>query len=218
MSVPRLAAHAAALAVACAPLIGLEEAEELSRDAAPEAAAVGGSSGAAGAGGGWTLGGSAGAAGVPDPDASADADGSPSTEDCSAYPGATALVLQGRAHCYWLEASSMLQASAAAACQSQGGYLVTIHSQQENEVVATMAGSRLPIWIGMSRPTDGAGCLKADYRWVTGEPSLFDGWEDTEPDCSGSGVVMIPGGRWRDRTALSSYSYVCESGPLISTP
>jgi hypothetical protein len=181
------------------------------------------SGGSPGAGGSGEAGSSGGGAGSPGQGGTAGSGqggtaGSGPVDPCADKPNAVALVISGSTHCYWLGDSSTNQGDAQAGCQNQGGYLATILSQEENEAVTRITAASFPLWVGMSRPTTSGGCTKEDYRWMTGEPAFFDAWDGSEPDCSGSGVVMIAGGRWRDRYVETKYRYACESGPPVTRP
>lgn len=132
---------------------------------------------------------------------------------CANYPGSTELVVNGATHCYWLGGTLAAQADAMAVCGEKGGYLATLVLQAEHDLVATLAQTQT-VWLGLSRPP-AAICTKADYKWMTGEVAVFDGWDTIDPDCSGTGVAMVETGRWRDRDAASLYGYACEAGPLL---
>lgn len=136
---------------------------------------------------------------------------------CVGLPiGAVALTVQGSEHCYWLVTNSANQNAARGACQGDGGYLVTIHSQAENDFVRglVIGAGVAEVWINLSRPTTVQQCnAKGNFTWGTAEPtSPFDGWPTNEPDCSGSGVVMTDDGLWRDRPFTDTYALVCEAG------
>jgi hypothetical protein len=185
------------------------------------AGAIGATSGSSGAGGsgeagqggsGATNGSDAGdgAAGSKS-DGSAGAAGSGGI-DCGLYPESVPLVVNGQTHCYWLGWTVETQAAAQSACESQGGYLATIASAEENSLVANLSIASFPVWIGLARPA-GALCSKSDYQWMSGEPVVYDGWATNEPDCTGTAVAMVAGAQWRDRYPDSPYRYACEVGP-----
>ena len=75
------------------------------------------------------------------------------------------------------------------AAEAAGGYLATIHSESENQVVFglvdspefwTVGGNPLGPWIGGYQP---AGSPEPDgnWRWVTGEPWTYSNWDPGEP-------------------------------------
>lgn len=197
-----------------------------------QGAASGGSAGLAGSGGaagtaaggtGWNDASTGGGAGS---DASAGAAGADASEDtspdvvadvptihCASYPGSAELVVNGSTHCYWLATGTAAQADAQAKCAEQGGYLATLVLQVEHDFVGALAQTKT-VWLGMSRPAAPT-CTQADYKWMTGEAAVFDGWDSNDPDCSGTGVAMVETSLWRDRDAATVYEFVCEVGPLL---
>src|SRR5688572_4936278 len=66
---------------------------------------------------------------------------------------------------------------------SMGGHLVTINNTNENtwvtDTFAFFNGQPIALWIGLSdRVTEGR------YEWASGEPFLFEHWEQGEPNNS----------------------------------
>lgn len=68
---------------------------------------------------------------------------------------------------------------AKAFCEANGGHLVTITSQEEQDFVnmLMLPGDSLYYWIGLSDATS-----EGDFRWVTGETSSFTNWGELQPD------------------------------------
>lgn len=197
------------------------------------AASAGGSApGGGGTGAGWSSGGQdaslagssggGGTAGASLPDALVD-DGA---LDCTAYPGSTPFVVNGSTHCYWRSAAPGKFADAVAGCSALGAYLVSLHSEEENEHVRGLAGPDT-LWIGLTdnKKGDDPSCGAQAFGWVSGEPLAFTKWTDNNPDCvcgSCDGVcdcqhraAMLPDGGWRDRFEGDPYFWVCEVGPLV---
>ena len=84
-------------------------------------------------------------------------------------------------HTYTIVEQPMTWAEAKAYCESQGGYLACITSQEENEQVKSLvAGSSCTLfWIGAQRDSGG------DFAWVSGEEMSFADWAAGEPNNDG---------------------------------
>jgi hypothetical protein len=124
--------------------------------------------------------------------------------------------VQGQVHCYWVGTGSESFGDATTACANAGGYLVTIHSNEENAFVRALTTTEF-FWIGMARAS--GNCSKASFNWITGEPKTVDLWESNEPDCNNSSphaARMNSSGQWRDSSQSSSRAFVCEAGTLFS--
>lgn len=124
-------------------------------------------------------------------------------------------------HVYKVFTQNMTWAEAKGYCESQGGHLVSITSQEEQDYIAANIlpyGGVDDIWIGMS----------SDWTaWVTGEAVTYTNWGDNEPDgwstgqtcgviCpdvrSGSnsaGDYYIAPGQWDD-IADGGHYFICE--------
>ncbi len=61
--------------------------------------------------------------------------------------------------------------------ESVGGHLVCIGSEQEDSLVRSLVGPDRQYWLGFS---DAAS--EGNWTWVTGEPVLFTGWQQGEPN------------------------------------
>jgi hypothetical protein len=126
-----------------------------------------------------------------------------------------------------------------ARCQSDGGYLATILSQDENDFVLGLLGNAFPpqpntdvrVSLGGTdgkTGTDTSG--PGTYMWITGEPWGYTNWlmisSDTEPDgnCTGCGpdggglgcqcdhrLTIGPDGHWSDRWEGTPRAFVCEA-------
>lgn len=96
-------------------------------------------------------------------------------------------------------------------CEIQGGHLVTITSQGENDFVKNLADSNR-IWLGL---TDEAN--EGNWKWITDEALSYTNWYPGEPNDYSIGedyVEMYTDGRWNDigPPAFPSITrhYVCE--------
>jgi hypothetical protein len=117
-------------------------------------------------------------------------------------------------HHYELITISKTWSEAKADCESRGGYLVTITSQEENDFVSNLIGD-YEIWIGLSDYEN-----EGDWQWVTGEPVTYisyTNWGPDEPNDSGEGedyAEMYGDGSWNDNGAPADpflkHYYVCE--------
>jgi hypothetical protein len=86
-------------------------------------------------------------------------------------------------------------AVAKASAEAQGGHLVTITSQAEQDLIVSMNITN-NFWIGLQRTDQGWG-------WITGEPLDFTWWAPGQPSAGGEGDVAAaghaPGGHlWND--------------------
>ena len=61
-------------------------------------------------------------------------------------------------------------------CESFGGHLATITSQEEQHFIEAMTSNRGEFWIGMYRVDDDS------FAWVTGEPVSYTNWGAGEPN------------------------------------
>ncbi|MFM7133981.1 MAG: hypothetical protein ACKO0W_06675, partial [Planctomycetota bacterium] len=102
--------------------------------------------------------------------------------------------------------------------QSMGGHLVTLSTAAEIDFVASVSvfGSDLPscvgghALIGLYQPS-GSGEPDSGWRWVTGEPFVFDvdRWGSLENCCAGSPYCS---GEGEDAAAMWSWAGDCEDG------
>jgi hypothetical protein len=192
-----------------------------------------GGSSSAGTGGSGSTGGSAGSAGTSQ--AGTNAGGSGGTPDtgtpCSELPG---VVVSATGHCYRGSEEELGFAEAHAACVAEGGYLVTIGSAEENELVEEiLAGEN---WIGATDRRDSRVPGAGTYQWVTEEPFVYSNWypgqpnalgaecpsagndDDDDDDCYEHCAAMRNDGAWNDRACWEELSFVCEWDPLPSGP
>ena len=114
-------------------------------------------------------------------------------------------------HSYVLYAINTSWHSAKDFAEAQGGYLVTVNSETENELltefVSDISGS---IWIGATDETTG------QWRWVTEEPFSYDGWNTGEPNNTNNNedyAEFGTNGKWNDVPNVHSnvYGFVVET-------
>ena len=70
--------------------------------------------------------------------------------------------------CTWSEAKDM--------CESIGGYIATITSPEEQQIIDRLNFDCKTMWIGMHRDNNN------NWSWVTGEPFDYSNWADGEPN------------------------------------
>jgi hypothetical protein len=122
-------------------------------------------------------------------------------------------------HCYQaVLAPGLSWDDANAACETRGGHLVTITSEEENAFVFSLVSgdsafwyldalnNGLGPWLGGYQP-DGSAEPDGGWRWVTDEPFEYTNWEDGQPDEGGGGsqnrlrffkLGGLMGGKWDD--------------------
>ena len=90
-------------------------------------------------------------------------------------------------HTYTIVEQPMTWAEAESYCESQGGYLACITSQEENEQVKSMIAdsSCTLFWIGAQRNSPGG------FTWVTGEDMTFTEWAAGEPNNEGGNENVV---------------------------
>jgi hypothetical protein len=67
--------------------------------------------------------------------------------------------------------------------QGEGAYLVSIHSDAENDFLTSTFGGTTLYWIGLYQPP-GTGEPNEGWRWTSGEPLTYTNWEYDEPNQS----------------------------------
>jgi hypothetical protein len=130
----------------------------------------------------------------------------------------------GNGHWYQFNPTAQAWSLAQSQAQGQGGHLACISSMEENDFVR----GRLPIgqqavgYLGGFRDRTG-------WRWVTGEPWIFQGWNPGEPNGDAGEVLWIanipgyPNG-WNDhpptdpsniQASIFEWSSDCNSDGLV---
>jgi len=114
---------------------------------------------------------------------------------------------------YELSSDKTSWSSAKRACESNGGYLITITSYEESQIaksVANSGGNKDNVWIGLREEN-----LEGEFLWVTGEPFLFTNWGSFQPngDSDLSCVWLNKSDRkWNDQRCSTSITkkFICE--------
>ena len=113
----------------------------------------------------------------------------------------------GNAQLSWSEAASY--------CQSIGGILACITSEEENKVVASMVNRYgVPCWIGGNDVEQ-----EGNFVWESGEAFSYSNWDAGEPNNKGNQdfIRMYTNGLWDDCEQDSHYAFICEFDNMIST-
>ncbi|MCB0693121.1 MAG: HYR domain-containing protein [Lewinellaceae bacterium] len=112
-------------------------------------------------------------------------------------------------HSYFLSNNSTSWSMAAQYASSQGGYLASISSEEENQFIAKqLIGTTA--FIGLHDLL-----VEGQYQWHSGEPFLFSRWIPGEPN-NGNGqteqdaVEMLPSGGWQDTEDQKPKRFVVE--------
>lgn len=112
-------------------------------------------------------------------------------------------------HCYFAQ-TPRSQSEAKAACASAGAHLVTVTSRAEHDFLAGIGtGDR---WIGLQAavPTND----RAQYKWITNEPTTVAFWYPNDPDNMGPCVAFRSALQslesWVDRGCNESNPSICE--------
>ena len=106
--------------------------------------------------------------------------------------------------CTWEEARSK--------CESTGGHLVTITSDEEQEFVETLNESNSRAWIGGYRDDN------FNWHWVTDEDWEYTNWSPGEPNNSSNVIsnenrAVLWRQKWNDlneNNTGESHGYICE--------
>jgi len=118
---------------------------------------------------------------------------------------------------YFLSKSPETWGSADATCKAEGGHLVTIRDQAENDFVYNaIADQDTVVWMDVFIPKP-AGDQTVGYKptaWGTGEPFDFTNWASGYPKSMNAweqyeGLVMNKFGKWENKINVS-YFYVLE--------
>ena len=117
---------------------------------------------------------------------------------------------------YAITKESMNWDDARSMAQEQGGDLVTIHSEEENSIVADLVGDEL-VWLGASDDGDRIeGAFETHYsdsedgwRWVDGRDLTYYNWGSNEPnDLGGEDCLRTHSsefGKWNDVDCTVNY-------------
>ena len=101
---------------------------------------------------------------------------------------------QRNGNAYYISDAGGDYLSGVALAEENGGHMVTIESEQENEFVFSLlsdfGGASNHLWLGLD-DVDGDGV----YNWVTGEPLNYTNFS-TEPDAGKAIEMTTPDGDW----------------------
>jgi Zn-dependent metalloprotease/uncharacterized protein YegL len=132
--------------------------------------------------------------------------------------------LSWNGHYYYAVTQAMTWYDAEKYCEQIDGYLVTITSEEENNVIKdyisqTNVANR-DFWIGATDEED-----EGNFAWVTGEDFIYSNWGRNEPDDGGGqdhtiisnyttsemSYSVYPG-EWDDVNGEEEYFFICEWG------
>ncbi|MCI9419048.1 MAG: hypothetical protein HFG32_03405 [Eubacterium sp.] len=103
---------------------------------------------------------------------------------------------------------SLLWTEAKEFCEKNGGHLITILDQQENDMAAQLVRKYGCNYTAIGFTDEG------NWRWVTGEPSGYMNWNPGEPNNSfGRGQdfgYMYSSGKWDDGYSDKRTPFLCE--------
>ena len=119
-------------------------------------------------------------------------------------------------HHYELYNTSIPWAKAYRFCEQQGGHLVTINSQDEQNVVEEIISYATynKIWVGGTDYNN-----EGNWNWITGEKMDYTNWNESEPnngqDNENYLMLYKDGGKWNDIADIynrtdRTFSFICE--------
>lgn len=112
-------------------------------------------------------------------------------------------------HTYSLYVAKMTWDEAKAWCESNGGYLCTITSEEEQATVQSIIVNQSSSWLGAERGPDN------QFRWITCEPWSYANWSEGEPNSTLENCVHIKDNyEWNDygKTNSSPNGFIMETG------
>ncbi len=122
-------------------------------------------------------------------------------------------------HSYQRFENPMTWPAAKTYCESQGGYLTTITSKEENDFIFSQlgGGSSYSLWIG---GTDTG--HEGTWSWVNNEPWSYSNWDVGEPNNAYSNENSIEmvgtAGKWNDNNSDRKFRFSCEWNNTPSSP
>lgn len=90
-------------------------------------------------------------------------------------------------------------------CAEKNGHLVSIHSQQENNIVKSKMGNNPRVWIGLKRRT----VQNRPWVWFDGTEVDFGDWEPDVTDDQNY-VSMKSDGSWEAKINTEKFPFVCK--------
>jgi hypothetical protein len=144
----------------------------------------------------------------------------PVITDCAMLEGAVTSDING--HCYRVNESELTFAEARDACQKEGGHLVTISSEAEDDFAEALHDGEH--WIGASDGLADTMSGVGTYTWVVDEPFDYTDWEEGQPnafetdcpdadddaDCFEHCAFQSEEGDWNDRSCWHTIVSICE--------
>ena len=91
-------------------------------------------------------------------------------------------------------------------CQSKGGHLASIHSQEENQKIKQMVGSGSMAWIGLKRRT----VQNRPWIWTDGTELHFGEWKPDVTDDKNFVSISGDDGSWEAKTKDPKLPLVCK--------
>jgi hypothetical protein len=114
-------------------------------------------------------------------------------------------------HHYKLILDPLTWKQAQKACEDNGGHLVIIEDQREQEALVAMLSQTKPIpgelWIGATDEK-----VEGQYTWVDGSAVGYTNWMPRSPRGSGNYMAlnMNGGGGWEDHDLHFTHGFICE--------
>ena len=91
-------------------------------------------------------------------------------------------------------------------CQSRGGHLASIHSQDENRTIKEMVGSGSMAWIGLKRRT----VQNRPWVWTDDTEMDFGEWKPDVTDNENYVSISGDDGLWKAKTNDAKLPFVCK--------
>ena len=93
-------------------------------------------------------------------------------------------------------------------CEAEGGHLVTITTQEEQQFIDILNSRKRVLWIGLYREMN-----SDEWNWITGEGNEYINWLDGEPSNGEETAASVRPDRWNDLREGSTgeiEGYICE--------
>lgn len=120
-------------------------------------------------------------------------------------------------HTYRVVRKNMGWESARKACENEGGHLVTITSEEEQQFIQTLIQNSQGLFIGLARDENDP----SQWKWVTDEAFDYACWNSGEPNNSGGEedcATLWNNYKWNDlgkNNTSQSVGYICEWDSVI---
>ncbi len=128
----------------------------------------------------------------------------------------------GNGHYYQRFDAAMTWSDARAYCESQGGYLATLTSAEEDSFVYQNVGQDgVAMWLGGTDETS-----EGTWEWITGEAWSYTNWASGQPNNISPGqdylsYFDLAPGQWDDAGppgGNETFSFICEWDELQTVP